>query len=225
METRTPHRKYGRHHRYDEVLACARERTAAVRPLPAALPPAEGQRGLCYVRQRLDEEVKLVSYGRSSGFCVDPIEKKPLNHFLPGTAGAVLRHRRLQPGLQVLPELGHEQVPRDGHAGRQASPDSSLGRASNSAAAASPSPTTTRSSSWSTPSTWPPPAASAASRSVAVTAGYIDPEPREEFFGHGRGQRRPEGLHRRFYRSSAAAPRPVLETLSTSATRPTPGWS
>jgi pyruvate formate lyase activating enzyme len=46
----------------------------------------EAQRGLCYVRQRLDDEVKLVSYGRSSGFCVDPIEKKPLNHFFPGSA-------------------------------------------------------------------------------------------------------------------------------------------
>lgn len=45
----------------------------------------EGQRGLCYVRQRLDDQVKLVSYGRSSGFCVDPIEKKPLNHFYPGS--------------------------------------------------------------------------------------------------------------------------------------------
>ena len=45
----------------------------------------EGQRGLCYVRQRLDDEVRLVTYGRSSGFCVDPIEKKPLNHFHPGS--------------------------------------------------------------------------------------------------------------------------------------------
>ncbi len=46
----------------------------------------ENQRGLCYVRQRLDDGVKLVSYGRSSGFCVDPIEKKPLNHFFPGSS-------------------------------------------------------------------------------------------------------------------------------------------
>ncbi len=46
----------------------------------------EGQRGLCYVRQRLDDEIKLVSYGRSSGFCIDPIEKKPLNHFYPGSS-------------------------------------------------------------------------------------------------------------------------------------------
>ena len=46
---------------------------------------AEGQRGLCFVRACEDGEIVLTSYGRSSGFCVDPIEKKPLNHFLPGT--------------------------------------------------------------------------------------------------------------------------------------------
>jgi len=45
----------------------------------------EGQRGFCFVRQCLDGGVVLTTYGRSSGFCVDPIEKKPLNHFYPGT--------------------------------------------------------------------------------------------------------------------------------------------
>jgi pyruvate formate lyase activating enzyme len=45
----------------------------------------EGQRGMCFVRACQDEQVVLTTYGRSSGFCVDPIEKKPLNHFLPGT--------------------------------------------------------------------------------------------------------------------------------------------
>lgn len=44
-----------------------------------------GQRGLCFVRQNLGDKVVMTSYGRSSGFAVDPIEKKPLNHFLPGT--------------------------------------------------------------------------------------------------------------------------------------------
>lgn len=43
------------------------------------------QRGLCFVRQNLDEQLVMTSYGRSSGFAIDPIEKKPLNHFLPGT--------------------------------------------------------------------------------------------------------------------------------------------
>jgi pyruvate formate lyase activating enzyme len=45
----------------------------------------EGQRGLCFVRVRNGDAVGLTTYGRSSGFCIDPIEKKPLNHFLPGT--------------------------------------------------------------------------------------------------------------------------------------------
>ena len=45
----------------------------------------DGQRGLCFVRGRQGDQVVLTTYGRSSGFCVDPIEKKPLNHFLPGT--------------------------------------------------------------------------------------------------------------------------------------------
>ncbi len=45
----------------------------------------EGARGLCFVRARQGGAVVLTTYGRSSGFCVDPIEKKPLNHFLPGT--------------------------------------------------------------------------------------------------------------------------------------------
>ncbi len=45
----------------------------------------EGQRGLCFVRANQDNQVVLTTYGRSSGYCIDPIEKKPLNHFLPGT--------------------------------------------------------------------------------------------------------------------------------------------
>lgn len=46
---------------------------------------SEGQRGLCFIRANQDNAIVLTSYGRSSGFCIDPIEKKPLNHFLPGT--------------------------------------------------------------------------------------------------------------------------------------------
>jgi pyruvate formate lyase activating enzyme len=46
----------------------------------------EGQRGLCFVRMRQGEQMLLTTYGRSSGFCVDPIEKKPLNQFYPGSS-------------------------------------------------------------------------------------------------------------------------------------------
>jgi pyruvate formate lyase activating enzyme len=52
---------------------------------PRACKIGEGRRGLCFVRAAENGEIVLTSYGRSSGFCVDPIEKKPLNHFLPGT--------------------------------------------------------------------------------------------------------------------------------------------
>ena len=53
---------------------------------PRACRLREGQRGLCFVRARVDDQIVLTSYGRSSGFCIDPVEKKPLNHFLPGSA-------------------------------------------------------------------------------------------------------------------------------------------
>lgn len=46
----------------------------------------EGQRGLCFVRARQGDAIVSTTYGRSSGYCVDPIEKKPLNHFLPGSS-------------------------------------------------------------------------------------------------------------------------------------------
>jgi pyruvate formate lyase activating enzyme len=46
---------------------------------------SDGQRGFCFVRARQRDRIVLTTYGRSSGFCVDPIEKKPLNHFLPGS--------------------------------------------------------------------------------------------------------------------------------------------
>jgi pyruvate formate lyase activating enzyme len=53
---------------------------------PRACKLREGQRGLCFVRGAEGGQIKLFTYGRSSGFCVDPIEKKPLNHFLPGSS-------------------------------------------------------------------------------------------------------------------------------------------
>ncbi len=46
----------------------------------------QGDRGFCFVRQNIGGEMMLTTYGRSTGFCIDPIEKKPLNHFLPGTS-------------------------------------------------------------------------------------------------------------------------------------------
>ena len=46
----------------------------------------ENDRGFCFVRQNRNGEMVLTTYGRSTGFCIDPIEKKPLYHFFPGTS-------------------------------------------------------------------------------------------------------------------------------------------
>lgn len=53
-------------------------------PRECALKP--GDRGFCFVRENHDGQMALTTYGRSTGFCIDPIEKKPLNHFYPGTS-------------------------------------------------------------------------------------------------------------------------------------------
>ncbi len=53
---------------------------------PRACMLQEGQRGFCFVRQNIGGKMVLTTYGRSSGFCIDPVEKKPLNHFYPGTS-------------------------------------------------------------------------------------------------------------------------------------------
>lgn len=115
----------------------------------------DGQRGLCFVRANRGGQMVLTTYGRSSGFCVDPIEKKPLYHFLPGTpvlsfgtAGCNLACSFCQnwdiSKSRQTDTLAHAAGPR-------ASPRPPRGLA----AAASPSPTTTRSCSWNTRSTRP----------------------------------------------------------------------
>jgi pyruvate formate lyase activating enzyme len=53
---------------------------------PRACNLKPGDRGFCFVRENRDGQMVLGTYGRSTGFCIDPIEKKPLNHFLPGTS-------------------------------------------------------------------------------------------------------------------------------------------
>ncbi|MDP6377117.1 MAG: AmmeMemoRadiSam system radical SAM enzyme [Pseudomonadales bacterium] len=142
----------------------------------------EEQRGLCYVRQRLDDEVKLVSYGRSSGFCVDPIEKKPLSHFYPGssvlsfgTAGCNLACKFCQnwdvSKSREMDTLADRAMPER------------LARAAVELACRSIAFT------YNDPVIFMEYAVDVAGacheegvKSVAVTAGYVDPEPRAEFF-------------------------------------------
>jgi len=142
----------------------------------------EGQRGLCYVRQCLDGEVRLVSYGRSSGFCVDPIEKKPLNHFYPGsgvlsfgTAGCNLACKFCQ-NWDMSKSREMDTLADRADPGQLASAAAELGCRSVAFT-------------YNDPIIFLEYAVDVAAacreqgiRSVAVTAGYIDPEPRETFF-------------------------------------------
>ncbi len=144
----------------------------------------EGQRGLCFVRARANDEIVLTTYGRSSGFCVDPIEKKPLNHFLPGTpvlsfgtAGCNLACKFCQNwDISKSRELDRLQA--------SASPQTIAARAveegSRSVAFT-----------YNDPVIFLEYAVDVAEacrehgiRTVAVTAAYIMEEPREEFFRH-----------------------------------------
>ena len=78
----------------------------------------EGQRGLCFVRACIEGQIVLTTYGRSSGYCVDPIEKKPLNHFLPGTPVLSFGTAGCNLTCKFCQNWGHQQIPGDGHPGR-----------------------------------------------------------------------------------------------------------
>jgi pyruvate formate lyase activating enzyme len=142
----------------------------------------EGQRGLCFVRGRERDGIELYTYGRSSGFCVDPIEKKPLNHFLPGssvlsfgTAGCNLACKFCQnwdmSKSREMDTLADSASPVELAATAQR-----LGCASVAFT-------------YNDPTVFMEYAVDVAAachdagvRTVAVTAGYICPEPRAEFF-------------------------------------------
>ena len=177
----------------------------------------EGQRGLCFVRGRVEDgEVVLLTYGRSSGYCVDPIEKKPLNHFLPGTSVLSFGTAGLQPGVPLLPELGHLQVQGDGHAGRRR-----LARGDRRGRRRAGLPQ--RRLHLQRPddlprvrqSTWPTPATRSGCKAIAVTAGYICPEPRRDFYAHlDAANVDLKGFTEEFYKHVCVGHlEPVLETL------------
>ena len=175
----------------------------------------EGQRGLCYVRQRLDDEIKLVSYGRSSGFCVDPIEKKPLNHFYPGssvlsfgTAGCNLACKFCQnwdmSKSREMDTLADAASP-------QRLADAAVELACRSVAFTYNDPIIFLEYAVDVAAA----CAEADVATVAVTAGYVDPEPRAEFF-HAMDAANVDlkAFTERFYRKICGGQlAPVLETL------------
>jgi pyruvate formate lyase activating enzyme len=144
----------------------------------------EGQRGLCFVRGRQGDQIVLTTYGRSSGFVVDPIEKKPLNHFLPGTpilsfgtAGCNLTCKFCQ-NWDISKSRENDTL------ADQASPET-IARAAVDSGCKSVAYT------YNDPVIFLEYAVDVSKacrergiKNVAVTAGYIGREARREFFGH-----------------------------------------
>jgi pyruvate formate lyase activating enzyme len=151
---------------------------------PRACRLKDGQQGLCFVRACEGGAIVLTTYGRSSGFCVDPIEKKPLNHFLPGTpifsfgtAGCNLSCKFCQnwdmSKSREMDTLADAATPED------------IARAAQRLGCRSVAYT------YNDPVIFLEYAVDTAKacravgiKSVAVTAGYISPGAREEFFAH-----------------------------------------
>ncbi len=144
----------------------------------------EGQRGLCFVRGCQDGSVVLTTYGRSSGFCIDPIEKKPLDHFLPGTpvlsfgtAGCNLTCKFCQ-NWDISKSREFDKL--QDLASPEKIADAALKTGCKSVAVT-----------YNDPTIFLEYAVDVAQachdrdiKTVAVTAGYICEEPREEFFNH-----------------------------------------
>jgi pyruvate formate lyase activating enzyme len=175
----------------------------------------EGQQGLCFVRENRDGEVVLTTYGRSSGFCIDPIEKKPLNHFLPGTpvlsfgtAGCNLACKFCQ-NWDISRSREMQTLADD------ASPET-IARAAKAHGARSVAYT------YNDPTIFHEYAVDVARacreegiKNVAVSAGYVMPEPRTEFYAHMDAANIDlKGFTDEFYfKLTGAHLQPVLDTL------------
>jgi len=160
----------------------------------------EGQRGLCFVRGRVDDEVVLLTYGRSSGYCVDPIEKKPLNHFLPGTSVLSFGTAGCNLACRFCQNWDISKSKQMDTLADQASPES-IARAAVDRGCSSVAFT------YNDPTIFLEYAIDVADacrdvgvKTVAVTAGYINAEPRRAFYSH-------------LDAANAGHLEPVLETL------------
>ena len=166
----------------------------------------------------------LTTYGRASGFCVDPIEKKPLNHFYPGHAASCRSARRAATWAASSARTGTSpsRARWTGSSGSATPEAIAAARAASWAARAWRSPTTIRSSSPSTRSTWPTPAARAGIKTVAVTAGYITPSRAREFYAEMDAANVDlKALHRGVLpaASRSRTSQPVLDTLRVAQAR------
>jgi pyruvate formate lyase activating enzyme len=182
---------------------------------PRACRLQEGQRGLCFARARHGDAIVLTSYGRSSGFCVDPIEKKPLNHFLPGTPVLSFGTAGCNLTCKFCQNWDISKSRETDTLADAASPESI-------AAAAVRLGCRSVAFTYNDPVIFHEYAIDVAKacrergiRSVAVTAGYVCAQPRAEFYGHMDAANVDlKGFTERFYREVCGGQlEPVKETL------------
>ena len=175
----------------------------------------EGQRGLCFVRARENDQIVLTTYGRSSGFCVDPVEKKPLNHFLPGTPILSFGTAGCNLSCQFCQNWDISKSREIDTLADAASPEK-IASAAKSTGCRSVAFT------YNDPVIFLEYAIDVAQacheigiKAVAVTAGYICDEPRQEFYRYMDAANVDlKGFTERFYsRICAGHLQPVLETL------------
>lgn len=176
----------------------------------------EGQRGLCFVRGRHGDEIVLTTYGRSSGFCVDPIEKKPLSHFLPGSAVLSFGTAGCNLACRFCQNWDISKSREVATLAAEASP-TTIARTAARLGCRSVAFT------YNDPVIFHEYAIDVADachelgiRAVAVTAGYVCPEPRTEFFRHMDAANIDlKAFTNDFYqRVCSARLEPVLETLT-----------
>ena len=182
---------------------------------PRACRLREGQRGLCFVRARQDDQVVLTTYGRSSGYCIDPIEKKPLNHYLPGTPVLSFGTAGCNLACKFCQNWDISKSREIDTLSDAASPET-LARAAKSLGCRSVAFT------YNDPVIFMEYAIDVAQachevgvQAVAVTAGYMCAEPREEFFRHMDAANVDlKAFTERFYHKITGSHlQPVLDTL------------
>ena len=175
----------------------------------------DGQRGFCYVRERRGDEMVLTSYGRASGFCVDPIEKKPLNHFHPGSSVLSFGTAGCNLGCRFCQNWDISKAKADDRLTDRAAP-SGIAEAAVRAGCKSVAFT------YNDPVIFAEYAIDTAIacherdvKTVAVTAGYITAQARPDFFRHiDAANVDLKAFTERFYHKLCfAALAPVLETL------------
>ncbi len=175
----------------------------------------EGQRGFCFVRECRDSAVVLTTYGRSSGYCIDPIEKKPLNHFLPGTPVLSFGTAGCNLGCKFCQNWDISKSREIDTLADSASPDA-IARAALRLGCRSVAFT------YNDPVIFLEYAIDVAQacravgvKTVAVTAGEICEEPRAEFYAHMDAANVDlKGFTERFYHDVCASHlQPVLDTL------------